>query len=129
MRGVKPAHSDRSIAQGSQGQLEKIPISRTVRPERSGAAYAAKNSSPYFRATALAAAELGCVGLPVSSAVSSAIVGPRTEAQWDAYTGALDVKISAEDEAFIDSLVTPGHSSTPGFNDVGHFVSGRMPRA
>ena len=64
-----------------------------------------------------------------NSAVSSAIVGPRTEAQWDAYTGALDVKISAEDEAFIDSLVTPGHSSTPGFNDVGHFVSGRMPRA
>ncbi|MGU9815770.1 aldo/keto reductase [Pseudomonas sp. LF135] len=64
-----------------------------------------------------------------NSAVSSAIVGPRTEAQWDAYTGALEVKISAEDEAFIDSLVTPGHSSTPGFNDVGHFVSGRVARA
>src|SRR5450830_947356 len=46
----------------------------------------------------------------------------------DAYTGALDVKLTAEDEAFIDSLVTPGHSSTPGFNDVGHFVSGRMAR-
>ncbi len=63
-----------------------------------------------------------------NQAVSSAIVGPRTEAQWDAYTGALDVKISAEDEAFIDSLVTPGHASTPGFNDVGHFVSGRIHR-
>ncbi|QHF45021.1 NADP-dependent oxidoreductase [Pseudomonas sp. S35] len=61
-----------------------------------------------------------------NSAVSSAIVGPRTEAQWDAYTGALDVAIKAEDEAFIDSLVTPGHSSTPGFNDVSHFVSGRI---
>ncbi|WP_428554190.1 aldo/keto reductase [Pseudomonas edaphica] len=63
-----------------------------------------------------------------NSAVSSAIVGPRTEAQWDAYTGALGVKITAEDEAFIDSLVTPGHSSTPGFNDVSHFVSGRISR-
>lgn len=63
-----------------------------------------------------------------NSAVSSAIVGPRTEAQWDAYIGALDVKITAEDEAFIDSLVTPGHASTPGFNDVGHFVSGRIHR-
>ncbi|MFC6299506.1 aldo/keto reductase [Pseudomonas sp. CCM 7893] len=61
-----------------------------------------------------------------NQAVSSAIVGPRTEAQWDSYTGALEVKISAEDEAFIDSLVTPGHASTPGFNDVGHFVSGRI---
>lgn len=63
-----------------------------------------------------------------SSAVSSAIVGPRTEEQWDAYLGALDVKITAQDEAFIDSLVTPGHSSTPGFNDVEHFVSGRVAR-
>lgn len=60
--------------------------------------------------------------------VSSAIVGPRTEAQWDTYGGALEVKISAEDEAFIDSLVTPGHASTHGFNDVAHFVSGRLPR-
>ncbi|MFJ4375763.1 aldo/keto reductase [Pseudomonas japonica] len=60
--------------------------------------------------------------------VSSAIVGPRTEAQWDTYGGALEVQISAEDEAFIDSLVTPGHASTHGFNDVAHFVSGRLPR-
>ena len=63
-----------------------------------------------------------------NAAVSSAIVGPRTEAQWDAYTGALAVQITAEDEAFIDTLVTPGHSSTPGFNDVSHFVSGRAAR-
>ena len=63
-----------------------------------------------------------------NAAVSSAIVGPRTEAQWDAYTGALAVEITAEDEAFIDTLVTPGHSSTPGFNDVSHFVSGRTAR-
>ncbi|MDO7912562.1 aldo/keto reductase [Pseudomonas sp. 22-AL-CL-001] len=60
--------------------------------------------------------------------VSSAIVGPRTEAQWDTYAGALEVTLTAEDEAFIDSLVTPGHASTPGFNDVAHFVSGRVAR-
>jgi aryl-alcohol dehydrogenase-like predicted oxidoreductase len=63
-----------------------------------------------------------------NSAVTSAIVGPRTESQWDAYTKAQAVTITAEDEAFIDSLVTPGHASTPGFNDVSHFVSGRKPR-
>ncbi|ULL06944.1 aldo/keto reductase [Pseudomonas putida] len=61
--------------------------------------------------------------------VSSAIVGPRTEEQWDTYGGALAVKITAEDEAFIDSLVTPGHASTPGFNDVAHYVSGRLARS
>lgn len=64
-----------------------------------------------------------------NQAVSSAIVGPRTEEQWDGYTKALDVIITPEDEAFIDSLVTPGHASTPGFNDVQHFVSGRLPRS
>ncbi|MGE7354878.1 hypothetical protein ACQKLJ_17800, partial [Pseudomonas qingdaonensis] len=37
-------------------------------------------------------------------------------------------KITAEDEAFIDSLVTPGHASTHGYNDAAHFVSGRQPR-
>lgn len=60
--------------------------------------------------------------------ISSAIVGPRTEAQWDTYSGALSVEINAEDEAFIDALVTPGHASTHGYNDVSHFVSGRLPR-
>ncbi|KPB48840.1 aldo/keto reductase [Pseudomonas tremae] len=63
-----------------------------------------------------------------NQAVTSAIVGPRTEQQWDGYTKALAVKITPEDEAFIDSLVTPGHASTPGFNDVQHFVSGRLVR-
>lgn len=62
-----------------------------------------------------------------NAAVSSAIVGPRTEEQWDTYGKALQVRLTAEDEAFIDSLVTPGHASTHGFNDVGHFVSGRVP--
>jgi len=64
-----------------------------------------------------------------NGAVTSAIVGPRTEEQWDAYTKAQAVKITAEDETFIDSLVTPGHASTPGFNDVSHFVSGRGSRS
>src|SRR5476649_1391732 len=38
-----------------------------------------------------------------NNAVTSAIVGPRTEEQWDAYTKAQAVKITAQDEEFIDS--------------------------
>ena len=60
--------------------------------------------------------------------ITAAITGPRTEAHWDSYVRALDVKIDAEDEAFVDSLVTPGHASTPGFNDPSHPVEGRVPR-
>ena len=46
-------------------------------------------------------------------AVTSAIAGPRTLEQWTSYLGALDYAWTAEDEAFADSLVTPGHPSTP----------------
>ena len=50
-------------------------------------------------------------------AVSSVIAGPRTLAQWQAYAPALDVVIDAADEALVDSLVAPGHPSTPGYTD------------
>ena len=52
-----------------------------------------------------------------SKAVSAVIAGPRTLAQWQDYLGALDCVIDADDEALVDSLVKPGHPSTPGFND------------
>jgi aryl-alcohol dehydrogenase-like predicted oxidoreductase len=63
-----------------------------------------------------------------SSYISSAIAGPRTEAQWDEYLPALSYRLSAEDEAFVDALVTSGHPSTPGFNDPKHPFFGRIPR-
>jgi aryl-alcohol dehydrogenase-like predicted oxidoreductase len=52
-----------------------------------------------------------------NDAVSSVIAGPRTLAQWQAYLPALQYALDAQDEALIDSLVPPGHPSTPGFND------------
>jgi len=82
----------------------------------------------YTEAKGVGMVEFAIAWVLNNQSVSSAIVGPRTEAQWDTYGGALEVKISAEDEAFIDSLVTPGHASTHGFNDVAHFVSGRAAR-
>jgi len=61
--------------------------------------------------------------------ITSAIAGPRTEAQWDDYLPALAYRFTAEDEALVDGLVTSGHPSTPGFNDLGHYVAGRKPRS
>jgi aryl-alcohol dehydrogenase-like predicted oxidoreductase len=59
-------------------------------------------------------------------AVTSVIAGPRTFAQWQDYFPALDVTITAEDEALVDSLVSPGHPSTPGYNDPVYPLNGRM---
>jgi aryl-alcohol dehydrogenase-like predicted oxidoreductase len=61
--------------------------------------------------------------------IASAIAGPRTEEQWEAYPRALGVRLDAEDEAFVDALVHPGHASTPGYTDPGHPVEGRVARS
>ncbi|HKO68542.1 MAG TPA: aldo/keto reductase [Burkholderiaceae bacterium] len=57
--------------------------------------------------------------------VSSVIAGPRTFEQWKEYLPALDCEITAEDEALVDSLVSPGHPSTPGYNDPAYPWEGR----
>ena len=60
--------------------------------------------------------------------VTAAIGGPRTEQQWDDYVSALAYRVTAQDEALIDRLVSPGHPSTPGYNDPQYPIEGRVPR-
>lgn len=57
--------------------------------------------------------------------VSAVIVGPRTLSHLEDVYGALDLVLDAEDEAFINGLVVPGHSSTPGFSDPSYPFFGR----
>jgi aryl-alcohol dehydrogenase-like predicted oxidoreductase len=57
--------------------------------------------------------------------ISAVIAGPRTLAQWQDYAGALQVQITANDEALVNSLVAPGHPSTPGYNDPSYPLNGR----
>ncbi|HUP97067.1 MAG TPA: aldo/keto reductase [Usitatibacter sp.] len=57
--------------------------------------------------------------------VTSVIGGPRTLDQWKSYVGALGRAFDDEDEALVDSLVRPGHPSTPGYNDPSYPLTGR----
>jgi aryl-alcohol dehydrogenase-like predicted oxidoreductase len=57
--------------------------------------------------------------------VTSVIAGPRTFDQWTAYLGALGKAFDAADEELVDSLVRPGHPSTPGYNDPAYPLTGR----
>ena len=50
-------------------------------------------------------------------AVSAVIAGPRTLEQWQAYLPAVELELTEEDEQLVDSLVPPGHPSTPGYTD------------
>ena len=60
--------------------------------------------------------------------VTGAIAGPRTEAQWEDYVGALAYRFTPEDEALVDRLVPPGHPSSPGYSDPAYPLEGRIPR-
>lgn len=60
--------------------------------------------------------------------VHGVIGGPKTLAQWQDYIGAMDAPFDDADEALVDSLVAPGHASTPGYTDPAYPVSGRRPR-
>ena len=60
--------------------------------------------------------------------VNGVIGGPRTLAQWLDYVSALAVTVTAEDEAWVDARVPPGHASTFGYTDPIYPVTGRAPR-
>jgi aryl-alcohol dehydrogenase-like predicted oxidoreductase len=61
-----------------------------------------------------------------NATVSSIIAGPRTFEQWVSYFAMLDYQWTTEDEALANSLVVPGHASTPGFIDPAYPVEGRF---
>ncbi|MFO1039950.1 MAG: aldo/keto reductase [Geminicoccaceae bacterium] len=61
--------------------------------------------------------------------ITAPIAGPRTQEQFEDYLGALDYTFTPEDEALVDSLVTTGHPSSPGYNDPAYPIEGRRPRS
>ena len=60
--------------------------------------------------------------------IDGVIAGPRTLAQWTDYLGATTHVLGAADDAFVDTLVAPGHASTHGYTDPQYPVTGRVPR-
>lgn len=82
----------------------------------------------HARAKGIEPADFALAWVLNNKRVSSAITGPRTEAHWDGYMRGLEVKLDANDEALVDKLVSPGHNSTPGYNDPAYPVEGRVAR-
>ena len=74
---------------------------------------------------AAALAHFATAWVLANPAVSSVIAGPRTLAQWQDYRPALDYAVTPADDALVDSLVSPGHPSTPGYNDPAYPLTGR----
>jgi aryl-alcohol dehydrogenase-like predicted oxidoreductase len=60
--------------------------------------------------------------------VTAVLAGPRTLDQWTEYLGALEHGFDADDAAFVDGLVPPGHASSFGYTDPTYPVTGRLQR-
>lgn len=63
-----------------------------------------------------------CLANPI---LTSVIIGPRTFAQYEDNLHGIDLNLTAEDEAFVDTLVPPGEHSGKGFQDPAYPVTGR----
>lgn len=107
------------------GRGDKRILETEFRPESIAIA---KEIAEHAQAKGVTPADFALAWVLNNKLVTAAITGPRTEAHWDSYIRALDVKLDAEDEALVDRLVTTGHPSTPGFNDPSHPVEGRVAR-
>lgn len=85
----------------------------------------AKDFVDYARKKGITPGQLAVAWVLANPIVNSVIGGPRTLEQWEDYYGALNVAIDADDEQFVDKLVSPGHPSTPGYTDPQFPITGR----
>lgn len=106
----RAGRSDKRMME-TEWREESLRIAQTV------AAHAARRQ--------VSSAQFAVAWLLANRVVSSVIAGPRTLAQWEEYFGAVEFAWSAEDEALVDSLVVPGHASTPGYHDPSYPFFGR----
>ncbi|MDX1711870.1 MAG: aldo/keto reductase [Rhodovibrionaceae bacterium] len=87
---------------------------------------ASQKIKAHAEAVGISAAQFAVAWVLNNALVDSVLAGPRTLEHWEHYLGALDYVFTEEDEALIDSLVAPGHPSTPGYTDPKYPVEGRL---
>ena len=116
--GAAPAEGTRA------GRADKRMMEAEFRPE---SLRIARELAQHAEARGITPGQFAVAWVLNNRLVTGAIAGPRTEAQWADYVGALAYRFSAEDEALVDAKVAPGHPSTPGFNDPAYPLEGRVP--
>ncbi len=104
------------------GRGDKRILETELRTESLGIA---QQLQAHAQAKGITLAQFAVAWVLANPVISSVIAGPRTLAQWQDYGPALDCVFSADDEALVDSLVAPGHPSTPGFTDPAYPLVGR----
>ena len=114
--GAKPAAGTRA------GRGDKRMLETEFRDE---SLHAAQELKAHCEGKGVSLSHFAVAWVLAQRAVSSVIAGPRTFEQWTDYLPAVNVEIDAADEVFVDSLVRPGHPSTPGYNDPAYPMEAR----
>ena len=112
--GTRAARSDKRLME-TEWRPESLELARTL--------------AGHAEARRITPGQFAVAWLLNNALVTAPVAGPRTEAQWRDYLGALDYRFMAEDEALVDSLVVTGHPSTPGYNDPAYPIEGRVARS
>ena len=112
-------------AESRAGRHDRRMMESEWRPESLAAA---QEIAAHAQRRGMSAAHFAFAWVLRNRFVTAAIGGPRTLEQWDDYLGALDCRLNDEDEALVDRLVSPGHPSTPGYNDPQYPIEGRPVR-
>lgn len=108
--GTRAARNDKRIMQ-TEWREESLVIAQKL--------------NEHAKSRGISLAQFATAWVVANDIVTSVIAGPRTLEQWRGYEGALTYHWTSEDEALVDSLVTPGHASTPGYHDPQYPFFGR----
>jgi aryl-alcohol dehydrogenase-like predicted oxidoreductase len=108
--GTRAGRQDARMMQ-TEWRKESLVIARTLKR--------------HAEARGITATQFALAWLLNNRLITGAVAGPRTVEQLESYLPALDYRFTAEDEALVDSLVPPGHPSTPGYNDPAYPLEGR----
>jgi aryl-alcohol dehydrogenase-like predicted oxidoreductase len=109
--GTRAGRGDKRMAQ-TEFREESLVIAQTLQA--------------HAKAQGVSLAQWSTAWVLANPIVSSVIAGPRTLQQWQDYLPALNYQVTAADEALVDSLVHPGHPSTPGYTDPNYPLNGRV---
>jgi aryl-alcohol dehydrogenase-like predicted oxidoreductase len=112
------------IPEGSRASINDKRLMETEFREESFAI--AQRLKEHAEKTGRTLLQFALAWLWANTIVTSVIGGPRTLEQWQEYLDAIGTAWNADDEALVDSLVKPGHPSTPGYNDPQYPFYGRV---
>jgi aryl-alcohol dehydrogenase-like predicted oxidoreductase len=89
----------------------------------------AQSIKHHAQAKGISATQFAVAWVLNNELVTSVIVGPRTQQQWEEYLAALAYQFSGDDEQLVDKLVVTGHLAMPHFNDPAYPIEGRVVRS